>query len=234
MGTLTGKRRLTGAALAGLAALVVGAPAEAHPITQPVPDAAYYQAVITGIAPAVPGLTVHVDPKAEWIEVATTTTDTVTVLGYLKEPYLRITAAGVDENELSQSTALNRSLFVDLLPSAGEASMVPAWHHISAQRAVRWHDHRIHWMGADRPPAVAADPTHPQKVGVWTVRLVAGTTPVAVTGELRWIGKPAARNPFFSDPALLVSYGSFALMVLITFVVWLRRRRARSFARSPA
>jgi hypothetical protein len=59
---------------------------------------------------------------------------------------------------------------------------------------VRWHDHRIHWMGDSRPPPVNADPRKAHHVGTWTVRATDGQRPFDITGQLSSIGKPDSAN----------------------------------------
>src|SRR3954447_10046568 len=93
-----------GIVAAALAALAVAPPAAAQPAD---PDAGFYRAEIVGVTPAVTGVSARVDPAGEWIEVANTGPDEVIVLGYSREPYLRITASGVQENDRSSSAVLN-------------------------------------------------------------------------------------------------------------------------------
>jgi hypothetical protein len=203
-----------------------GQPASAHSAAQPIPDAAYYETALTSTAPALRGVRARVDPRGEWIEVSSSAAGPVVVLGYLREPYLRITAAGTEENQLSQSALINKSLFGD--PAApGQSSVAPAWKRISAQRAVRWHDHRIHWMGGAQPPAVVADPVHPHLVGDWTVHLLAGTTPVTVSGSLRWTGKPAA-SPGLTVRSVVATNVLLAVLMAAVVVALRLRRRTRT------
>ena len=220
-------RRLLAAAGAGLLAVLVGAgPAWAHGRTAS--DDAYYLAAITGISPAVPGVTVRVDPHAQWVEVASTTPEPVVVLGYLREPYLRITATGVEENQRSLSTVLNRSMFAEIIPNEqNDPHAAPDWKSISGQRTARWHDHRVHWMGAQRPPVVAADPTRPHPVGTWVVHLTAGTTLVTVTGTLSWRGLPSP-TAGFAHTMILVEILLVLLIGGVTVVPLVRRRRRRA------
>jgi hypothetical protein len=169
-------------------ALMAAAPgASAHGTNgQPIPDAAHYLTKLTGISPAVPGLSASVDPRGDWLEVTNTTSKTLTVLGYAREPYLQIDATGVSENSFSPTLALNQSLFGDL-SQLGDSSLPASWRHTSDGHQVRWHDHRIHWMGADRPPAVKSKPGVGHLVGTWNVHMTLGSTPITVTGTLNWL-----------------------------------------------
>src|SRR3954453_875821 len=163
-------RRMAGVVVAVAGAMFMSQPAAAHAAS---PDTNYYRAGITAVTPAVAGVTARVDPVGEWIEVTNSGPSEVVVLGYAKEPYLRVTGAGAQENELSSSAVLNRALFADLPTSTEGNTAPPVWKPVASHPTARWHDHRIHWMGQSRPPEVARDPTRPHQVGTWTVRATA-------------------------------------------------------------
>lgn len=217
-------RYLLGAALVA-ATLLVAQPAAAHPAD---PDSPYYRAEITGMSPAVAGVTARVDTGGEWIEMANAGPAEVVVLGYSREPYLRLTAGGAEENELSQSAVLNRSLFADLPTAGNGATVAPVWRRTADTGTARWHDHRIHWMGRVRPPIVAADPTRPHPVGTWTVHATADGMPFEVTGTLRWLGKPAQ----WTSPWQIVTWVVLATMTLAVAGLTVALIRARR--RPPA
>jgi hypothetical protein len=61
---------------------------------------------------------------------------TAIVLGYLREPFVRITAAGVDVNA-SAPTAGGTGLLTGLPPHS------VGWQRLSSGRAVTWHDNRV-------------------------------------------------------------------------------------------
>jgi hypothetical protein len=213
---------------AALAVAVVLAPASAASADPANPDAPYYRAEITGMSPAVPGLTAKVDKAGEWIELSNAGPSTVLVLGYSREPYLRITPTGSDENELSQTSFLNRSFFATL-PTADTASHAePVWKRVSDNGTARWHDHRIHWMGAARPPQVAADPTRPRTVGTWTVYGTADGKPFSIAGDLRWLGRPPDRMSL----GRIVIWAVLAAMTVTIGVLAVALARARR--RPPA
>jgi hypothetical protein len=156
---------------------------------------------------------------------------TVIVHGYLGEPYLRLTATGVDENSLSPSTYLNRSLFADSVPTgAPAADVAPAWHRIGSTGRALWHDHRIHWMGRSQPPAVAADPRHAHEVGTWVVHATADGVPFELHGTLRWIGKPGTGLSI--APWQLVVANTLLLCALFGAFWYASRRRRRRAART--
>jgi hypothetical protein len=201
----------------------------AHVGGQTQPDAGFYRTSLSGLTPQPSGVTVRVDPAGEWIELTNTGPDEVIVLGYTRESYLRVSAAQVDENQLSQTTYLNRSLFADALPTGSDAGdVVPSWKQIGSTGTVRWHDHRIHWMGASRPPPVAADPRHPHPVGTWTVHATAGARTFQIDGELSWIGKPDSAEANQPVPVWLLTLLEVLALLVIALVVTvvLQRRRA--------
>jgi hypothetical protein len=211
-----------------LAAAITLAPAAAaaHPPAGQLPDASYYRAELTGVAPATNGVTVRVDPGGEWLEMANAGPATVIVLGYTGEPYLRLTPASAEENQLSQTTYLNRSLFADSVPTGqGGSSVAPAWQQIGATGTARWHDHRIHWMGRARPPVVEADPAHPHLVGNWTVHATADSVPFDIHGALRWIGKPASANATPAQAWLLTLLAGMTVVVGMLIIALIRARR---------
>jgi len=213
--------------------LAAAAPAAAHGANgQPIPDAAHYLSQITAISPAVPGLTAGVDPRGEWIEVTNATGRTLTVLGYAREPYLRVDASGVSQNAYSPTLTLNQSLFGDL-SQLGDSTLPPSWEHIASGSVVRWHDHRIHWMGADRPPAVKQSPGQAHLVGDWTVHLMLAGTPVDVRGTLNWLPIKSHTSRFLLY-FLVVDSAAFAVVVaIVTWLMWRRRRAAPGTPAGP-
>jgi hypothetical protein len=209
------------AVAAAVVVVATAAPASAHG-GSPIPDAAYYRTAITQVSSA-PGVSAAVDPAGEWLELTDTGSATVLVLGYLGEPYLRLTATGTDENEIAPSTYLNRSLFADTAALQGKATDVPpVWSRIAATGRARWHDHRIHWMGQARPAVVTADPAHAHEVGTWVVHATVDGAPFEVHGTLRWIGKPNSVLP-----VVLIVVNSVLLLAGCGYFWWLNRRRAK-------
>jgi hypothetical protein len=185
-------------------------------------DATHYRTRLDGLAPPVAGLTATVDPRGEWIQVTNATGKTLTILGYAHEPYLRITPAGVEQNATSPTVTLNQSLFADI-SQALTRQAAPQWLPMSPGNQARWHDHRIHWMGAVRPPAVQAHPRTAQLIGTWTVRMTLESQPIDVTGTLNWL--PVKNGP---SPILVVFIVADGLLLLIgigIYVLFQRRRR---------
>jgi hypothetical protein len=225
----SGRQLGTGAlvvTLAGLATLLPASAAAAHG-GQPVPDAAYYRTDLSGVQPSPSGVTARVDPAGEWIELASTGPAEIIILGYTKEPYLRIEGGAVEENQVSPTTFLNRSLFADSLPDEHDSTTLPpVWRQVATNGVARWHDHRIHWMGGDLPPQVRADPSHAHPIGDWVVHATAAGVPFDIRGTLRWIGKPNS-----SLPPWLWAAEILGIAVLVVGVVAGVRRDRRAETR---
>jgi hypothetical protein len=229
-------RAVLATALACAGLLIPAGAAVAHGAGQPVPDAAYYRTQLTAVDPTPAGVVARVDPGGEWVEVAATGPVEVLVLGYTREPYLRVKAGQVFENQLSQTTYLNRSLFADSVPASEDGGTVaPVWKQIGSGGRARWHDHRIHWMGQARPPAVAADPGHPHPVGTWTVHATADGVPFQIRGTLSWLGKPEAGGGLASLPQWVLWLVESMVVVIgvLVLVVVAQRRRLRVPAGPP-
>jgi hypothetical protein len=218
-------RSVVAAISLGVALLAVGAPAaSAHPLGGNNPDTAHYLTRIDVVNPPAPGLTATVSSRGEWIEVTNTTSHTLIVLGYAHEPYLRISPAGVAQNNVSPTVALNQNLFADISQALLSAPQTPQWKPVATANHVRWHDHRIHWMGAVRPPGVQAHPGRGQLIGRWTVHMSLDGQPVEITGTLSWLPKKSGL-----DKSLLFLVGDAVVLgaAVAGFALYARRRRHR-------
>jgi hypothetical protein len=224
---MTHSRARSVAAVVGLGVvlLALGAPAaSAHPLGGNNSDAAHYLTRIDAVSPAVPGLTATVNPRGEWIDVINATGRTLIVLGYAHEPYLQISPAGVGENAASPTVMLNQNLFADISQALLTAPRAPQWQPVSTANHVRWHDHRIHWMGGGRPPGVQAHPGRGQLIGRWTVHMTLDQQPVDIAGTLSWLPKKggiSASVLFLIGDALLLG------AAVAGFALYRRRRRNR-------
>jgi hypothetical protein len=185
-------------------------------------EAAHYRTRLDGFTPPAAGLTASVDPRGEWIQVTNTTGRRLTILGYAHEPYLRITSVGVEQNAASPTVILNQSLFADI-SQALTLQAAPQWQPISPGNQARWHDHRIHWMGAARPPAVQAHPGTAQVIGTWTVAMTLDSQPVDLTGTLNWL--PIKNGPSRAFVLFLIADVLLLLVGIGAYVLFQRRRR---------
>jgi len=188
-------------------------PAAAHGLvgTQPT----NYASRVLSVTPAITGLHVAVRDLGNRIEVRNDTRFDVVVLGYSGEPYLRVGPDGVYENRRSPSVFLNRTAtIVADAPASFSATATPVWRRIGGGRVVRWHDHRVHWMGASEPPLVAQSPGETHLVSDWFVTLEYQGQTVRVSGDLRWVPGPSAAPPLAL--ALLVAL----LVTALGFARW--------------
>jgi hypothetical protein len=130
---MTNSARSVAAAIGlGVVLLALGAPAAgAHPLGGTNSDAAHYLTRIDAVNPPVPGVTATVSPRGEWIEATNTTGRTLIVLGYAHEPYLRISPAGVAQNNASPTVVLNQNLFADISQALLSAPQTPQWESVS-------------------------------------------------------------------------------------------------------
>jgi hypothetical protein len=174
-------------------AVLVGAagPASAHTVSGV--GATNFRTRLQSVTPQMPGLTVRVVEIGSRLELLNTGREEVVVLGYSGEPYLRVGPEGVFENRRSPATYLNASRKgTTRVPARADAAAPPEWRKVSSEQVARWHDHRVHWMGAQDPPTVRRDPGRTHMIlPHWTVDLRHGATPVVVSGDLTWVPGPS-------------------------------------------
>jgi hypothetical protein len=199
-----------------LAALLLGAgfvvaaaaPAGAHGLVGAQPS--NYASRVLSVSPRIPGLTVRIRDLGARVELRNDTASDVLVFGYSGEPYLRIGPAGVYENTRSPAVFLNRSATVIAsVPRSYDAAATPVWKRVDGAHVARWHDHRVHWMGAAEPPAVAAAPGRTHLISSWHLALQYRGETVTVRGDLRWVPGPSALPRL--GLALLVAVAVIAL-----------------------
>jgi hypothetical protein len=169
--------------------LVAAPPASAHTVSGA--GAGNFRTTLTGLAPAVPGLTVKVVENGSRLSLTNTTGTDAVVLGYSGEPYLRVGPDGVWTNAKSPATYVNASRTGRPVPPTADAKAAPVWTRVDGGHTALWHDHRIHWMGSSRPPAVTAQPKAYHLISDWTVPVSYGTQRLAVTGRLAWVPGPS-------------------------------------------
>lgn len=193
---MLGRAGAVAVAMFAALAIVVAmpAPASAHPVSGPRPT--NYRTSLDAITPRFPGVDVRVVDLGNKLELTNRTPTDMLVLGYDREPYLRVGPRGVYENLRSPTTYLNRDRAgttpVPAIAREARASTPPRWHRVSGGHTASWHDHRVHWMGASPPPVVQRDPGafHTVKAR-WTVELTYGGRPVSVVGRLEWVPGPS-------------------------------------------
>jgi hypothetical protein len=209
---MTPMRRMLVTVLIGVAVLMVtAAPASAHSVAGQ--GATNYKSRIHTIAPHIAGLRVQIIEAGSRIKLTNHTGQTVSILGYADEPYLRIGPEGVFENRRSPTLYTNSVRNnPPAPPPEADATAKPVWHRVGGGDVVRWHDHRAHWMGGQDPPVVKRAPGKFHIVNsAWKLKLLVGTRPVTVTGDLVWVPGP---SPL---PWALLALGVGALVVAGAF-----------------
>ena len=144
-----------------------------------------FQSKVLAVSPAVAGLTVTVVDGDDRLRVANESGTELLVLGYDGEPYLRIGPGGVQRNERSPSTYLNRDRFARVaVPASADSRAKPRWRRVSPESSWQWHDHRIQWMGSGPPPAVRDAPRQTHVIFDWAVPGRFGGRQFTITGRL--------------------------------------------------
>ncbi|HEY0473495.1 MAG TPA: hypothetical protein VGD34_17605 [Kribbella sp.] len=201
--------------------LTTAPPAAAHTLS------ANYVTAVVSVQPAVQGLEVSTTRDGSWLTITNRTARTVTVFGYEHDAYLKLTANGVWQNTRSPATYLNDDLTIGDIPVSANAAAAPEWQQISTSNAYRFHDHRIHWMGNDRPAVVAQNPGKPQLIKNWTIGLLVDGKPVTVNGTLSWVPSGGA--------VLWWIFGGLCVAIAIAFMVVMavEDRRKQTIGTTP-
>jgi hypothetical protein len=212
-------RRLWGAAAAGfLAAVALSSPASAHGADAP--DGTNYRTAVSTVAPPVPGVTVRAIEAGARLELSSTSAAAVEVLGYDGEPYLSVRPDGVYENVHSPAVYLNATITGEAtLPPTADSTLPPEWRRVSSRPVARWHDARTHWLSADRPPAVAADPGRSHRVRDWVVPLRVDTSTMEIRGTLDWLPPPSPVPWWAMTAVVALAIGALGLVRRLSTVV---------------
>lgn len=183
-----------------------------------------YLSVIRSVTPAVPGLRVVMLDRSDRLQVTYRGRGTVVFKGYDDEPYLRFLPSGVvQRNALSPAAYLNADPSGKAaVPPVADAQAAPRWQAVSRDGRYEFHDHRIHWMGAQRPPAVT-NPDTRTKVQDWRVPIQVSGAAGAVAGTLYWTPVDGGGVPVAAIAALVVLLVGGAVVVVVV-----RRRRGRA------
>ncbi|MEP9384250.1 hypothetical protein [Nocardioides sp. KR10-350] len=207
--------RSAGCAVLIAAALVLGLPAVAY-----AGAFSTYVTTVTSVTPAVAGISATAARNGESITVRNQSGTALVVDGYQGEPYLKITAHGVWENERSPAVYLNKEQTIGNIPDSADARRPPQWKKLDDGDVATWHDHRIHWMGNTDPPSVAEDPDHRHLITRWRIPTVAGAKQGRIVGTL--VYEPATKH---LGTWITVGVGVAALVAVLALNLVVRRRR---------
>ncbi|MGA2470654.1 MAG: hypothetical protein ABSG64_08190 [Solirubrobacteraceae bacterium] len=201
------------------------------PQTEPAATNVHYRSTLLRVSPVVRGVSWKVLDYNDEIDLVNASRQTVTVFGYLDEPYLRILPDGsVQLNESSPAYYLNQSFYAN--PAAVPASVTtgypPDWVTVAKTGSFVWHDHRIHYYSSALPADVH-NVRRTTLVERWTVPIEVGSVKGKLYGKLVWIGE----QPFAFPLAAIIA---FIVIVLAgaAFVIVVRRRRARGQSTAEA
>ena len=137
--------------LAGLVLVLVGA----GPVSADPAGPTDYLTTIDSVEPATSAISVRMIGGDSFFEVTQVEPVHILVMGYQGEPYLRIRANGVvEENRLAPTTHLNEERYGagEIVPDFADADAEPEWIQVGTGGRYAWHDHRSHWMNEAKPP----------------------------------------------------------------------------------
>lgn len=169
-------------------------PAAPAPDVDPIPaeDRDLYHSRVTGIEPALPGLMAEILGGDDRIEVTWTGRPPLVIQGTQGERMVRLSAVGVEVNELSPSVYLSSERYARVaMPATADAAAAPRWRRLDSPGSFSWYEHRSHWMEAGRPRIVGKG-DEALTIFHWKVPARLGSRPVTITGVLDWIPDPAA------------------------------------------
>jgi len=218
------------ACAAALCALAAGVPATSALAHEGNPN---YESLVNAVTPQVSGFRVQVLNGDDRLEVENGGSSTVTIDGYSKDPYIRMSPGGkVEVNLRSPAYYLNQDRFygtkVPATASAKAARADPEWKVVARTGRYEFHDHRMHWMAKSVPQQVT-DKAKRTKVVDWQVPVHAAGATGAIAGSLFWRGAdPGAPVGAF------IAFGAIALLGGVAVIVVRRRRAAGDAGSGPA
>ncbi len=212
------KRKILGAAL--LAASVFGPaqPVFAHGGNGGA--SSDYRIEVTGFEGDHTGIEVRPVELGNRMELVRTTAKEVQIIGYDREPYIRLDANGVFENHNSPSYYTNLDRFArTLTPPTATDDATPDWVKVSDGTSVRWHDHRTHWMDPTPRQDVRDNPDVERVIfDANRVDLVVDGRPVVAIVKVTWL-PPPSRMVWL----VMSSLGACALLAGLVLIPTLRR-----------
>jgi hypothetical protein len=175
-------RRPIGAAAAVVATVTLVALVRADPAGADPPVPTDYRSTVNGIEPAADGVHAEVVGGDAFLELRVDHGLQVVVTGYQGEPYLLFRPDGsVQRNRRSPATYVNDSRDAAVeVPGSADPEADPDWETVADGGTYAWHDHRIHWMGSERP--AGAEPGEWTKA--WTVDIEVDGNPTRINGTL--------------------------------------------------
>ncbi|MGH9227285.1 MAG: hypothetical protein ACRD07_00920 [Acidimicrobiales bacterium] len=231
-------RRPIGATAAVVATVALVALVRARPAAADPPVPTDYRSTVDAIEPVADGVRAEVVGGDAFLELTVGRGRQVVVTGYQGEPYLRFRPDGtVQRNRRSPATYVNDSRDATAeVPDSADPDADPDWETVADGGAYNWHDHRIHWMGSERPDgAQPGEWTRP-----WAVDIEVDGTPTRITGTLAlvdgvnplpWValGLAAAAGVVIAGrrrPLVVAPVAVLVAAALATVVGWAQRADA--------
>jgi hypothetical protein len=178
-----------------------------------------YRSVVTQVTPSTPSLHLSVLNFDDRLLIENFSGKPVVIMGYDDKPYARVLAdRTVQVNTNSPAYYLNGDRTATETVPKGLPS-TPHWQTQSRSGRFEWHDHRMHWMGAQDPPQLH-DKSKRTHIFDWRVPISVGGTTGKIAGTLTWV--PLAGG---SVPVALIGGVTIVLIALSLGVFALRRRR---------
>jgi hypothetical protein len=164
-----------------VAAALLPSPAAAHEANPTV------RVTLDPLPDAVDGMAIQVVASvAQQLVLTNPTEHRVEVLDDQGDPFLRIGPKGVEADFNAPAWYLtNNPLGAAQVPPGVREGAPPRWVRMTAQPSWGWFDHRLHPTDVTVPPDVRAA-GKPAELSRWSVPLRVGSTPVKLTGAIRY------------------------------------------------
>ncbi len=161
------------------------------------------------VVPQFNNATLRVTDLGDKLTLVNNSHEEVLVLGYDKEPYLRISNNGVFENKNSPAAYLNRDVYGRVtVPPTVSAGSPAEWQKVANGNSFSWHDHRVHWMSETPPPIVRRNPGVEHVIyDRWEVLFAQGDRQISAVGSLRWV-PTSTSAPWWVLVGAIVAFGA--------------------------
>lgn len=182
-------RRGRRAAARAVVLAAVGLAVTAGPAAADAPTPGDYTSEVTSLTPPRASVALDVVGGDSFLQLTVAPGTDVVVMGYEGEPFVHVREDGiVERNRNSPATYLNEDRYaaVDIpatLVGVDPTTLEPDWEAVASGGRYAWHDHRIHWMAPNAPPAVSRGGSFD-----WTgtVSLLVDGTPVEANGVIEY------------------------------------------------